>query len=337
MNDQVREHADKAFREALRKPDNLRELIRARVPELADGFDFEQMRSVPPKFLLPDGRDREADLLFEIPYRFGESATLALVCVLIEHQTNPDPRIPLRTLLYIVLYWEKKWSEWEALPSPKSEFRLPPVLPIVFHTGATPWGSARSIKDLLGEPEAFHAFAPDWQPLFWELPRHSVEELLSSNDAFLQLLAIVRVEGAERTEFERVFRATWQRLAPLHETNRIRWSDLIYFIIDWITHRRPVAQRSEMFQLAENLATDTVGRNEAAKMVQTFADIMRAEGKEEVLRQLIIRHGTKRWGAPDVSIADALNRTNDIDRLEQLNDRLFEGTAKSWNELLDIG
>lgn len=166
MNEQVRDYADKALREALRQPDNLRDLIRANVPGLVDGFDFEQMRPIPPKFLLPDGRDREADLLFEIPYRFGASELPALVCVLIEHQTNADPRIPLRTLLYVVLYWEKQWSAWEALPSPKPPFHLPPVLPIVLHTGSTPWGSARTIRDLLGEPSAFHAFAPDWKPLF---------------------------------------------------------------------------------------------------------------------------------------------------------------------------
>lgn len=112
----------------------------------------------------------------------------------------------LRTLLYVVLYWENQWSNWEKLPSPKAEFRLPPVLPIVFHTGTTPWGSARSIAELLDDPEAFHPFAPKWQPLFWELPRHSVDELLSSDDAFLQLLAVVRVEDADQAEFERVFR-----------------------------------------------------------------------------------------------------------------------------------
>lgn len=64
MSDQVRDFADKAIREALRKPDNLLELLHAQVPHLADGFDVSRAREVPHHFLLPDGRGREADLLF---------------------------------------------------------------------------------------------------------------------------------------------------------------------------------------------------------------------------------------------------------------------------------
>jgi hypothetical protein len=162
-----------------------------------NGFDFTRVRHVPTKFLLPDVRGREADLLFEIPYRIGDEEKLALVCVMVEHQTGPDPRIPLRTLLYIVLYWEKRWHEWENLASPKPEFGLPPVLPIVFHAGTQPWGIARTIAEMLGEPTAFHDFAPVWEPLFWELSKHSADELLAADEAFIQALAIVRVEDAD--------------------------------------------------------------------------------------------------------------------------------------------
>ncbi len=111
MTDPVRDFADKAIREALLKPENLRDLVKARVPHLVDGFDFTRAKFQSPKFLLPDGRDIEADLLFEIPYRIGAEELILFVLVLIEHQTRPDPRMALRTLLYAVLYWEKKWSE----------------------------------------------------------------------------------------------------------------------------------------------------------------------------------------------------------------------------------
>jgi hypothetical protein len=158
--------ADKAMRDALLKPDNLRALLRASVPHLAEGFDFTRVRNIPVHFLLPDGRGREADLIFEIPYRMGDEEKLALVCVLIEHQTRADQLMALRTLLYVVLYWEKYWSDWEAAPAPKKPFGLPPALPIVFHTGTMPWGSPRSLLELLDEPAGFHSFAPIWAPLF---------------------------------------------------------------------------------------------------------------------------------------------------------------------------
>ena len=60
------------------------------------------------------------------------------------------------------------------------------MLPLVLYTGTTPWGSNRTLADLLGEPAAFHAFAPSWQPLFWNLADQTAEGLLASGEEWLQ-------------------------------------------------------------------------------------------------------------------------------------------------------
>src|SRR5277367_789282 len=103
-NESARDFADKEFGDLLKKPENLRGLLLDAVPQLADRFDYSRANFVSPKFRLPDGRGREADLLFEIPYRLENEERLALVCILIEHQSRPDPRMAFRMLLYLVLY-----------------------------------------------------------------------------------------------------------------------------------------------------------------------------------------------------------------------------------------
>lgn len=336
MPEPVRDFADKIMREALQAPANLRDLLRARVPDLADGFDFDHVHSIPSQFLVPDGRGREADLLFEIPWRRGAIEKLALVCVLLEHQTNPDPRMPLRTLLYVVLYWEKKWAEWESLPAPRSEFRLPPVLPIVVHTGTRPWGSPRTIAELLGEPDEFKAFAPQWSPLFWELPLQSVDELLSADNALLNALAVVRVENAERAEFERILRESWRRLDRLHADNTERWSFLIRLTIGWIVHRRPAKDRAEMLHVAQDLANERDRPKEMKEMIQTIADLNFAEGELKgrtvQARSTIFRLGKRHLGPVAPEVESALNAIDDLDRLEMLTERVLE--IKNWSELL---
>jgi hypothetical protein len=342
MTDPVRDYADKAMRDALLKTDNLRDLVSDVVPDLVDGFDFTRARPFPTRFLLPDGRGREADLLFEVPFGVGEAEQLALVCVLIEHQTAADARMALRTLVYVALYWDKQWSEWEKLPTPRAEFRLRPVLPIVFHTGTQRWRSPRTIAELLGEPEAFHPFAPSWAPLFWELPAHTVDDLLSADEAFLQAMAVVRAEDADRAEFEEVYRATLTRLNATVGQNRSRWSDLIYLFIGWITHRRPEKERSELFAVAQDLAGDAQRREEVRSMVETYADVLLAKGKLEgeregeakQTRKLILRLASKQIGAADANVAATLNGIVDLDRLERIFER--SSLATSWSELLAI-
>src|SRR4051794_12942914 len=100
---------DRAIRRLLENPGNLRDLITAVVPDLVDQFDFERLEILPRAFLLDDWRRRESDLLFRLPFRDDEAAPPVLVCLLIEHQSVPDPVMPLRVLLYAMLYWQEEW------------------------------------------------------------------------------------------------------------------------------------------------------------------------------------------------------------------------------------
>ena len=104
----LRDFVDRFFRDALSNPENLRDFLMDAVPSLAPNFDFTRTVLLKTEFKLPDWSKRIADLLFEIPYRFDGGERVALVCVLIEHQTRPDPRMPLRMLLETSLYWERQ-------------------------------------------------------------------------------------------------------------------------------------------------------------------------------------------------------------------------------------
>jgi hypothetical protein len=213
----IHDFVDRSLRELLSKPDNMQGLLGAVVPNLVANFDCAKMQPARREYFLGNWRSREADLLFEIPYRLPDREEWALVCILLEHQTRADWRIPLITLIYAVLYWEWQLRQWEELKKPKPDFLLRPILPIVLHTGSRPWGTVKTLRELLVEPAVFRAFLPDWQPLFWELAQHSPDELLHSGDALLQVLALLRVEEEEQSEVTQAFREAVQQLGSLHE------------------------------------------------------------------------------------------------------------------------
>ena len=99
------------------------------------------------------------------------------------------------------------------------------MLPLVLYTGTTPWGSNRTLADLMGEPAAFHAFAPSWQPLFWNLADQTAERLLASGEEWLQTLAVIRAQGEEAATFEAVYTEAMRRLQALHGRDHVRWYD----------------------------------------------------------------------------------------------------------------
>ena len=343
MNDDappLRDFNDRFFRESLKNPDNLREFLTDVVPELVGGFDFTRVKFVERTFRLPDWREREADLLFEIPYRLNDVERIALVCVLIEHQTNPDPRMPLRMLIEVVLQWERYWREWEERESPKVEFRLPPVLPIVLHAGHRAWTTARTLGEMLGPPDCFHDFAPVWKPIFWELEKHSPEELLDANQAFLQVLAVVRMEEAEREEFGRVFSEAFRRLEAEHGKSRVRWTELVQLMFAWIFHRRPGNEQADWVNQAKVIHENDVRKAEEQNMVtpwqETGFGVAYMKGFNEGIRQsvtLLLRQGQKRFGPISAETQESLFAIHDADRLGQMAERMLD--VKSWTELLE--
>jgi predicted transposase YdaD len=315
-----RDLPDRILRRSLLQPANLRDFLRAAVPQLADGFVCEQARLLDREFFLDDWRRREADLPFEIPYRTAEGERLALVYVLIEHQSDTDRFLPLRMLYSTVVYWDRQWRDWEALPRPRPEFRLHPVLPLVLYTGATAWGSNRALSDLLGEPVAFHPFAPVWQLLFWNLAEQTPAGLLQSEAGWLQMMSVVRtLSGVEEAPVLAAVQEFVQRLGPMHDADLIRWWDLMNAALTLAVQRRPREERERLLETAK--AASRAHQQEVQAMSKTIAEAWleegRVEGRLEGARELLRTQLEERFGTLPEALLQQLAAVTDIARLQQ--------------------
>jgi hypothetical protein len=278
-NPPLHDFPDRAIRQLLSDPRNPRDLLMEVVPDIAARLDFGAVEVVDRSFLMEDWRRREVDLFFRIPFRSGEGQPPVLVCVLVEHQSGPDARMPLRTLLYAVLYWEREWKAWEDRHQPGEPLRLTPILPIVFHTSGEPWRTNRTLAELIGGPRVFQAFVPQWQPLFWDLAERSPEALLQSAGAWMKALAVVRAEEEEDPEFEAAFQEVLARLEDLPGEEDIRRLDLIWFVISWALRRRPPAERKHLISLAEGSQKDIARRRE----METMSKVIEQRWEDELL------------------------------------------------------
>lgn len=323
-----RDLPDRVIRQALQHPANLRAFLGQAVPELAEGFDCERARLLEREFPLDDWRRREADLPFEIPYRTGEEEFLALVCVLIEHQSDLDAVMPLRLLYFAVTYWDRQWRIWEQQPRPRAPLRLSPVLPLVLYTGATPWESNRTLGDLLGEPKVFHGFAPSWQPLFWNLADQTPEGLLNSGEEWLQMLAVLRVQGEEAATFARVFTEALHQLEGLHGRDHVRWYDLMRIVLTWAMWRRPTLERETLLAAAQLAQADISRQREVQTMTQTIAEALYEEGivKGQLLnaRTILRRLLTKRFQTLPEAVIQRIDATSDLERLQACIEQVSE-------------
>lgn len=276
-----RDFADSIYRESLKQPENLRDLVRAVLPDIADRFAFDRAELLDREFPLDDWRRRESDLLFRIPFRDVDFELETLICVLLEHQSRPDVRMPLRLLLYAVLYWEREWKSWEALPIPRDEFRLTPIVPIVFHTGERTWNTSRQLADMLSGPELFKAFAPSWPICFWDLAAHSPQDLLNSTHTWLKALSVPRAGGEDVASFSAVLNEAIEQLSVLREQSKIRWYDLRHFMLSWMDRLRPNEERDQIIEAIRQRHHSAPDFQETQNMAQTIAEALIEEGLEK--------------------------------------------------------
>jgi hypothetical protein len=333
----LRDFPDRAIRQLLSHPAHLRELIAQVAPELVDGFDFDHVEQVPRDFLMEDWRKRESDLLFRIPYRWAEGVRPILVCVLVEHQSSPDPRMPLRVLLYAVLYWEREWKAWEADHQRGEPLSLSPVLPIVFHTGGEPWRTNRALVDLIVGPEVLKQLSPTCQPLFWDLAEHSPQELLKGTGEWLKALAVVRAERDDSQSFREIFKEVLAQLDELATREEVRWHDLVAFVLSWAFRRRPRDENPELKKAAaenyENRQTlkevlvmsQALGQSWESWLLergeaQGFAKGMtegKAEGEILARRDDIRELLTERFGVLPPDVLKKIEGAGDVARLKE--------------------
>jgi hypothetical protein len=283
-------------------------------------------------FPLEDWREREADLPFEIPFQSGAEELWALVVVLIEHQSDTERLMPLRLLLFAVLYWERQWQEWKRLAEPRPTLHLRPVLPIVLYTSTRPWGSTRTLIDLLGEPAEFHAFAPQWTPLIWNLSEQAPEALLASTSEWLKALAVLRVEDVEAGAFRDVFTRAVQEIAPLAAADPVRWNDLMRMLLTWVFWRRPDAERAALVTQAVTCQADDLFRKEIQTMTNklgpTLVELSVAEGERKGelrnARKLLRALLEDRFGPMPDALLKRIEASTDLERLQTAARQVYQ-------------
>jgi hypothetical protein len=222
---------------------------------------------VPHTYLLDDWRQREADVLVRLPF-LGVEGGEVLVCVLVEHQSSPDPVMLLRLILSAVLFWEQQWPQWEQRPDDAVPLRMTPVLPLVLFTGSQPWNTNRTLAELFSGADELPVYAPQWPMPLSELVASTPAGLLASGEPFWQALAVARAERAEAAEFRAVFLKALERLAPLAATNRVEWERLSQLLLGWGILRGGRQEHVGLIEAVRRSPLDTLLQQEIVTMIE---------------------------------------------------------------------
>lgn len=146
---------DGFFKAIFSQPEHATAFFKSHLPPaITAKMDWTSLVVLPGSFVKSSLQQVHSDLLFSV--RIGDRETL--LYLLFEHQSSPDPAMPLRVLGYATEIYTKHYKA--------HGFPLPPVLPFVFHQGPETWNVSTAFEDLFAIPDELAADLQPFLPKF---------------------------------------------------------------------------------------------------------------------------------------------------------------------------
>lgn len=280
---------DHLVRHTLAIPENAAVVLQSVLPpKLLSRLDLTTLRREPGTFV--DASDEaRTDLLFSVRL----DGRQVLLYLLIEHQSRPDPSMPLRMYVYFGRVWSALWGDGRREP-------LPIIVPVVLHHGPEGWTAPRSLGAMLdwadwdpGARALVARWVPDFELLIDDLARVPETALLARAGAPLGRV-VVWVLRATRVGFDPTLLSRWARELDAAEASGAR--EAFLHVVQYLVGT------DEGSALVEALEATLSGRVREVVMglQKRWLDQGREEGREEgrkkgraeiLLKQLRLRFG----------------------------------------------
>jgi predicted transposase/invertase (TIGR01784 family) len=249
---------DGFFKAIFSQPEHATAFFKSHLPEaITVRIDWNSLTVLPGSFVKSSLQQVHSDLLFSV--RIGEVE--ARLYLLFEHQSSPDPTMPLRLLGYMTEIFTQHHKTYG--------FPLPPVLPIVFHQGPETWHISTSFEDLFELPEEIAAdllpYLPKFHHALLDLTRF--DPATGENDTRMQVV-LQLMKLARQKELLRFF----QWLAGI--SSRDLHDNLLGLMLIYALH-------SDSDLDAQGIYHTLSSNPELEKKIMSVAEKLKAEGRVE--------------------------------------------------------
>lgn len=244
-------------------------------------LDFSRLPELNRSYITDTLKELESDMVFSIPFHEATSTEELLIYILIEHQSTVDPLMGFRVLFYMCQIWDGQRRELESSDIPKSEWRLGPILPIVYYTGSQRWQTAISLTTAMEVPSLLNKFVPKFDTLFLSVKDINVDNLTKDGNPFGWLLRVIQHEDADATVVRDALNETLRQIQNLDAVSISQYQNLLLYLYQLIFFRRPAGERTDLLDVMQMHTQD----KEVQDMVMTSAELLIEKGVTQGIEQ----------------------------------------------------
>ncbi len=297
------------FSQVERAAEELRHVL---PPALLARMDLDSLSLEAGSFVDAALRERHTDLLFSVRID-GRDARIYL---LFEHQSTPDPWMPLRLLGYMLRIWDGCVADGAA--------RLSVIIPVVLHHGDAGWQAPTCFEALFDLPPGAAEFTPHFRFALDDLATQSEAELHTrAASAFTRLVLSALQQTRSARELDQLMR-NWTLLI------RELWrapdgAHALGLVLRYLYEVRGPEEFASVRTIAREIEP------ESEDFMESMADHLRAqgrahgrqEGRQEGRREMLLRQLQRRFGPLSARVHEQVMAGDDAE-LDLWSDRILE-------------
>ncbi len=285
----------------------------------------DDIEDISERFITAFNENRDSDTIKKIKLKDNSYCVLCLL----EHQSSVKYLMSFRILEYMILIWkdyikeitnEAQKDNKNAEPSQLKDFKLPPILPIVFYEGIGNWTAEMQFENKIYLDKAFAKYIPKFEYEVVNLNKYSKEDLLELDNLLSLILLVDKIRSAK--DFHMLNEIPKEYIKRVTENTSNETLKLIARIIKSLLERVNAPEQEidnmveqiherrfvEMFTLLEEYDVQAT-RKEA-----------REEGKQEGI-QIGVKRGKQE---SRIEIAKKLLKTSDIYTVAEITELPIE-------------
>ena len=113
-----------------------------------------------------------------------------------------------------------------------------------------------------------------------------------------------------------------QHLETMPEAERLRWLELLSYIMALVYHARDPSEQPKLQQTIESSVRTDIHRQEIFEMRRTIADELEEKGALENRRQVLLRQLRRRFGNVPATVSATIRATDDPEQLDEWLDQV---------------
>jgi predicted transposase/invertase (TIGR01784 family) len=318
---------DTGYKLLFSHPEMVRDLLTGYVPgEWIAEADFATLEKINASYVSETLKQRHDDVVWRVKLK----NRWLWVYLVLEFQSEPDPWMALRMLVYVGLLAQDLVRRDELVQG-----KLPPILPLVLYNGLPVWSATQDADDLfVSSPPGLEPFRPKMTYHLIDEARlklHPAETVRSVVDALFRL-----EHGRTPEDLRRVIRSLADVLQD-PELMELRRSFTIW-IKSLLRRKITVAKPEEINNITDLMGADTMLAERIEHWFEEATKKGVQQGRQEGIQQgmqqgegiLLRRQLIRRFGTLSNVIEARLTQAS-TEQLESWGDRILD--AKSLDEV----